>query len=439
MRKMLSSRALRRATVFLAIALNFALLSDGFAQTGKTAGNAQVPIDFLKKMRPRSGLRTPITTQAATLASVPNIDSLANWTDQFSASGFDFNGNPQDIWPYSMVGAPPESGRTTVIRAPIIPVTVQLLGPDGKVATFNGVPLILSVTPDITKAVLNSPIFQPWIYTSGIGQINDQEMRAQFWDRIHRGGSDNGWHTLLAPTVRKTRVMQIPSGFWFFAPNADGSCCAFALVDSTTFGNLLFPSTAPPDNSTPIGAAENAGDMTTQDLSTLLFNNLFLYDGTPDNCCVLGFHSYDLEPGDKHNGNREKRFVMDFSSWISNGLFFFGFEDITATSHEIAETFNDPFVDNATPWWQSVDPFLGSGLCQDNLETGDVVEVLTSNPVFPISMNNRTYHPQNEALFSWFAFQSPSHAHLGAYSFPDETTLTALSPGPLLPGCAPAP
>jgi hypothetical protein len=333
----------------------------------------------------------------------------------------------------------PESGRTTVIRAPIIPVTVQLLGPDGKVATFNGVPLILSVTPDITKAVLNSPIFQPWIYTSGIGQINDQEMRAQFWDRVHSGGSDNGWHTLLAPTVRRTRVMQIPSGFWFFAPNADGSCCAFALVDSTTFGNLLFPATAPPDNSTPIGAAENAGDMTTQDLSTLLFNNVFLYDGTPDNCCVLGFHSYDLEPGDKHNGNREKRFVMDFSSWISNGLFFFGFEDITATSHEIAETFNDPFDDNATPWWQSVDPFLGSGLCQDNLETGDVVEVLTSNAVFPISMNNRTYHPQNEALFSWFAFQSPSHAHRGAYSFPDETTLTSLSPGPLLPGCAPAP
>jgi hypothetical protein len=109
---------------------------------------------------------------------------------------------------------------------------------------------------------------------------------------------------------------------------------------------------------------------------------------------------------------------MDYSSWISNGLLLFGFEDVTALSHEIAETFDDPFVDNATPWWQSVDPFLGSGLCQDNLETADVVEVLTTNSVF--------------------AFQSPSHAHLGAYSFPDETTLTSLSPGPLLPGCTPA-
>ena len=64
--------------------------------------------------------------------------------------------------------------------------------------------------------------------------------------------------------------------------------------------------------------------------------------------------------------------------------------------------------------------------------------MLTSNAVFPISMNNPTYHPQNEALFSWFAFQSPSHARLGAYSFPDETTIQSLSPGPLLPGCVPA-
>jgi hypothetical protein len=54
-------------------------------------------------------------------------------------------------------------------------------------------------------------------------------------------------------------------------------------------------------------------------------------------------------------------------------------------------------------------------------------------------MHNRTYHPQNEALFSWFAFESLSTARLKAYSFPDETTVMPLSPGPLLPGCVPAP
>jgi hypothetical protein len=217
--------------------------------------------------------------------------------------------------------------------------------------------------------------------------------------------------------------------------NSDGSI-AFALVDEGAFVNALFPTTVPVDGSTVIGAAELAGDMTTKDLSVLLFNNVYLYQGTPSNCCVLGFHSYDFEPGDKHNGNRDRRFVFSYASWINPGLFAFGFEDITALSHEIAETFNDPFVDNATPWWLSVDPVLGSGLCQNNLETGDVIEVLNSQvPTFSLQSHGMTYHPQNEAMFSWFAFESPSTAANGSYSFPDETTLTTLSPANLLPGC----
>ena len=88
-----------------------------------------------------------------------------------------------------------------------------------------------------------------------------------------------------------------------------------------------------------IGAAELAGDMTTRDISSLLFNNVYLYDGTPDNCCVLGFHSYDFEPGVPSNGNRERRYVMMYASWIDLGLFLGGFEDVTAYRHEMSETY----------------------------------------------------------------------------------------------------
>ena len=232
--------------------------------------------------------------------------------------------------------------------------------------------------------------------------------------------------------------MQIPFGSWFFITDSNNNPVA-ALVDADAFSNLLFPSTFPVTNATPVGAAENAGDMTTHDVTTLLFNNVYLYEGDTSNCCILGFHSYDFEPGDAHNGNRERRYVMDYASWVAPGLFLFGFEDITPLSHEVAELVHDPFVDNATPWWLNVDPFAGFGICQNNLETGDVIEVMTSLPVFPISMAGRTYHPQNEAMFNWLAFQSPSRARLGAYSFPDETTLTSLSPSRLLPGCVPAP
>ena len=83
---------------------------------------------------------------------------------------------------------------------------------------------------------------------------------------------------------------------------------------------------------------------------------------------------------------------------------------------------------NITPWW-----LAPNGLCQNNLETGDVIEGL-SNATFPMSMNGFTYHPQNEALLQWFAFESRSSAIDGAYSYPDTSVLTALS-APQNPGC----
>jgi hypothetical protein len=350
-----------------------------------------------------------------------------------------------------MVGRAPEENRSTHFRAPVIAVNVELLDASGNLATTStGAPLRLVVAPDIISSTVHSPLFNDFDYNSGRGQFTDQMMRTQFWNRFRHHGDDagyqfrhhhgdddddGGYHTILDPAVKQTRTMRIPFGSYHFALNNDGTCCAFILADFAAFVGQLYPS-GPPDNSTIIGAAELAGDMTTRDITTLLFRDVYLYDGDPNKCCVLGFHAYDVEPGDATNGNRERRFVFNYASWLTPGIFAFGFEDITVASHELSELFADPFVDNATPWWLSVDPFTGNGLCQNNLETGDVIEVLSSNPVHAIPLNGRTYHPQNEALFPWFAFESPSSARAGAYSFPDETTLPSLSPGPLLPGCS---
>jgi len=362
-------------------------------------------------------------------SGVPGIDSLTNWTGSFTAPGYLPDGTPNSTWNFAMVGRPPERGDSTVINAPVIPVFVDLLGPDGRV-------LLTADPTGYVQPVVRSPMFQPFLYDSGFTQFNDAMFRAEFADRIKR--HDDDWHTFLNPRVKKAQRMQIPYGSWYVALYSDGSY-AYALVDETAFVNDLYPPTYPFDDSTVIGAAELAGDMTTRDLTTLLFNNVYLYEGNPNNCCVLGFHSYDFEPGIPSNGNKPRLYVFDYSSWITPGFFYFGFEDITALSHEIAETFHDPFVNNLVPWWLSVDPLTGAGQCQPVLETGDVVEVLSSLPVYQIFINGMTYHPQNEATFNWFARQSPSKAINGAYSFPDETTLTELSPGPLLPGCVPAP
>lgn len=145
---------------------------------------------------------------------------------------------------------------------------------------------------------------------------------------------------------------------------------------------------------------------------------------------MVGFHEFDFEQGIPSNGNRLRFYIMNYSSWTSPGLFDDPltcapdncFEDVTAVSHELAETFNDPFVafdgiHNITPFWLSA-----AGQCQDVMEVGDVIEDLP-NPTVSITIKGFTYHPQTIALLPWFEFQGNSSALNGAYSYPNETAL----------------
>jgi hypothetical protein len=205
--------------------------------------------------------------------------------------------------------------------------------------------------------------------------------------------------------------------------------------------NSLFPATFtfPPDDSTPVGAAEAAGEITTKDVSTFFFPPAFLsfiVSPIPNSPLIAGFHSFDPKFGDATNGNAARLFVLNFSTWVPPIFGDSTVSDVIGLSHEISEIYNDPFaafdgVHDVTPWWLSP-----NGLCGDILEVGDVIEGLPG-ATFPITMpNGFTYHPQNEALLQWFEFESPSGALDGAYSYPDITTLTSLSP-PQKAGCAP--
>lgn len=411
-----------------------------FLSAASVSGRAQEPDQVtaadLANAQPTFRSSTVKSKTMAAMArlrfGVPGIDSLVNFSGSYSTFGFDSMGNPNNKWFYNMVGNPPEQGETTVIKSPIIPVSVLMLDIDGTPRYVNGQLLYADATQYVPK-LLRSPIFENFRYTSSRKptQFTDAVQRAEFWRRLRNTDSDwddrDDWHTLLAPQVKTPRVMLLPSGSYRFALNADGSCCSFILVDENTFFNLLFPPAFPFDGMTTIGAAELAGDITTKDISTFLFPNTYLYQKhDPANCCVLGFHTFDSEPGVPENGNIPRRYVVNFSSWISPGIFRGSVQDITATSHEIAEIYNDPFVAadgvlNITPWW-----LAPNGNCQNDLETGDVIENL-ANGTFPIELHGFTYHPQNEALLQWFEFKSPSNAIQGAYSYPDTNVLTALS------------
>jgi len=376
--------------------------------------------------RGNSGSVDPATSKVST---VP-FDSLRTFEGGYQVAGFGPQGHPHYHWYYTMVGGHPQRGGATELDAPIIPVSVDLLDWNKSVRVVNGHKLHYSVKPFIDP-VLRSPLFESWEYTSS-------DVPTQWVDAIQRasfyGVMQQDWHTLLRPSVKRERTIAVPRGSYKFALHKDGSCCAFVLIDIDVFSNLLFPA-SPSEKRTPVGAAEHAGDITPKSLSTFLFPNTFLYaNGDPNQCCVLGFHSYDSEPGDAHNGFRQRRFVLTFASWISSGIFSPEFQDITALSHELAETVNDPFVASdglhgLTPWWYSL-----NGHCQNDLEVADAIEGLMG-AAFPIHMHNRTYHPQNVALLPWFEFQNPSTAVAGAYSFPDATLLTTLPPSGLGPGC----
>jgi hypothetical protein len=407
--------------------------------------NALVGMPHKAGERPLLSGRGPIQVNGGH-SGIQGIHSLINFTGQYTYPGVDSNGNPQSVWPWAMVGRSPRTQMPSVIPANIIPVKLQLLDKDGNVASVNGQPLVYDAS-QFVDGVLNSPIFRfvKWGTSIFPTQYLDAFMRAQFWKGAGDGDLDGDdhiselWHTWLFPLVRTTRTMQLPFGSYYYALNKDGTCCKFVLADEGAFGNALFPPTAT-DTTTPIGAAENAGEMTTHDISTFLFPNTFLYSGgDPNNCCVVGYHAFDYEPDAQ--GNLTKWYVMDYSSWVTPGLFGDGgFADVTAMSHELAELFADPFivadgVHNATQWWQSgAAPFQ---LCQNNLEVGDVIEVY-QNSTYPVTIDGVTYHPQTEALLQWFAGESPSSAWHHAYSWPDTTVLTAPAPS-LGVMCAPLP
>jgi hypothetical protein len=405
-------------------------------------------------------------TDQATLPGIPGIDSVPNFSGAYSTPGFDSNGNPHSDWLFNTLGNAPAKGGTTTLNAPIVPVSLDLRNADGSprfVRVVNGKAitcgtpsepgckrLFFDPTPFI-QPVLESPVFSNFNYTSSAAptQFADAVARAEYQ------GAPDDWHTMLAPSVKTMRTMVINQDptcgigrgkgghcNYRYAVNPDGSCCFFVLIDVNTFQTELFPPTFqfPPPTTTPVGAAEAAGDITTKDVSTFFFPPAFLYfpiGKHQTGCCIGGFHSFDFEPGDATNGKLPRAFVLNYSTWDQPIFVDPTILDVTGLSHEVSEIYNDPFVTaldgvhDVTPWWLSP-----NGNCQNDLEVGDVIEGLP-HQAFPITMpNGFTYHPQVEALLQWFEFQSPSTAINEAYSYPDITTLTKLS-APQKAGCAP--
>src|ERR1041385_53945 len=392
------------------------------ADTGKVVGGNNFA-SFNGKAKPSAAAlagnddKFDIDDPRPNVSTIDQLDTIATFSGAFVAQA---GPDTDDDFRFTMVGNDPKLGGTTVYPGLILETSWQLLNADGSV--FKTV----SFDP-FEKLFLESPNFEPHTYRSGRNiEFGDAVHRAQFFHSMK-----NNWHTLIIPQVVDKVTIQVPffvnvlvngtvvqARSYFTGTAADGS--TFVLMLSPLF-NFFFDNTEVNEI--------NLGNFRTNAMNMSLYPNTFLFNlnrnnpNTPGGCCVLGFHTYfanfdGLFP--------QQRFVSQFASWISPGLFGAGFQDVTALSHELAETFANPFISNPAPNWQFPGVPANAAVCQNNLEEGDPIEVL-ANATSAIEVKEKgfdfVYHPQNIPLLQWFEMGTGSSAIDGAFSFPDETVL----------------
>ncbi|HZI57634.1 MAG TPA: hypothetical protein VFF39_12715 [Verrucomicrobiae bacterium] len=403
----------------------FAMATSGFGQILTQAARQRmdgqpeiVPGAKMQRMTPQAlrsnpgFLRDSNPSQKRSIqgnpGGLPGIDSVPNFTRAFSSHG--------QVWPFTMIGNEPLLGHRTRVPARMIAVSLELQNAD--LVTTTEVPIA-----PFEKLALRSPNFEETDYTSGEDiQFADAVQRAEFFHSMKKD-----WHTELNParivdhvTIQVPRFTTVDVNgtptqvrTYFTGPTGDGG--TFVLLLDSFFNDAFFNTVV-----TQIGA----NHFTTDAVNIVLLPNTFIFslEQGPAGALTLGFHTFIFDP----TTDPTPVWVTVFASWISPGLFNAGIEDVTALSHEISETFNNPFLINTVPAWQ----FPGiPGSCQDNLEVGDPIEAL-GNETVPIRVERGhrsfVYHPQIEALLQWFEEVVPSDAIRGAYSYPDTTAL----PGP---------
>ena len=358
---------------------------------------------------------------------------------------------------YNTVGADPNhcagADCSVTVQVDITPINVNVGG-----TTFD--------SSDVLAAVLASPMFTlndygstpaatvvgAWPYGSpafprGPGgvlsqddagnalQLEDATMRAQF-----NQAGDSSYHLILQPHVMPTAMISVPltQGSVF----QSGRGVLFGFVNTTWW-------------TTQIDSLEQQADAT--HLALYLTNDVLLYMGRNETCCVIGFHGTRAVGRGGGSTNTNGNAVVQTFAWgtyMSPGLYVrpdttnWAIQDILPLSHEIAEWADDPFVNNwVQPW---ISPLFA---CYGLLETGDPVNTIgfaMGTNTFQQGPNpNGTqsadgyYHPEDEMFLPWFlraapnssseATQNPS-ANMGRYSFMGD-----LNPMPVFrapaPGC----
>jgi hypothetical protein len=353
--------------------------------------------------------------QSATGVISPDANTIPSWTSSYTdpSNGASYH--------YTMVGTDPAKGdRTTTVPVVIIPMNFNFDASADSTHALNG--------SDVVSKTVASPVFartadigasanktasappQPPDAPAGVAPTDARPLHepsdtTQVGDAIYRAQFDktgSGYHVLLGnPSVQAPATIEVPKNQGEIVVGS-ASHSHIGLMSYSWFSaqlkNLL---------------VQRKIDPTV--LPLFLVNNTFLYEGTEDNCCVLGYHG--ATSSTNSNGKAQVNTYM-FASYSAQGVFSPNagdsesyIADIHGLSHEVQEWYDDPFVNNVVnPWLTPTAPQYG---CTGVLETGDPVVGYG----FKVKVNGTTYHPEDEVHASWFERQSPSRAAQGYYTY----------------------
>jgi hypothetical protein len=365
----------RRRLVTLA-ATATALTALGASATQASATPTARPIHLALRFA-----HVPAKSTAAAAPGVAAAVNLTTFTSSFTTAGTKFT--------YTMVGtAPGGAAATTTIANSLTPVTFKFT--KGSKAV-----------PAATVTTLrNSGIYTAKAFPGGTGQFGEIFHRTNFWTAINKGAKN--WHVkLAAPTVRPTLTMTVPATAGNIASLAG---VAAGWVDINWFdANIQNYVTAP------------AGNVFTQ----LLSQNVVFCDGPPDlvnftNCGIGGYHSMTQTATGKH--------TYAYNGWLPTAIFGVNAGNTAVISHEVAEWYDDPYVNNTAPFWHS--PISPQYPCNNALETGD--------PLVGVVKTVGGLKFQDEAFLPFFSRQAPSTSWLGQYSWFKGFTTPS-------PSCVPVP
>ena len=332
-----------------------------------------------------AGHRT--TAEAAALAVQPAAATpIQDFTRTINDGGTNFN--------YTMIGKDPfvvQAKPSTRITTYLQPVKIRF--PNGH--TWDPT---VGDSCDATSAVTRterSPVFvaQDWAFggtSVGKAQYIDAVQRAGFYKQTKPTGINPGYHVKLIRITLPKITVDVPNGSFaesnIFCGNGKLGAIDIGFWDNLV-QNTLLPNMA-------------AQGLTLKDLPLFLFGNVVMFDGSPGNCCILGYHY------SKSSGATFQSYAN--SMYNSSGLFS-GAADVSILTHEVSEWLDDPNGVNLTKGWGNIGQVSG---CQFNLETGDPL----TGTSFADTLNGKTYHLQELAFYSWFYHQNPSQGVNGWFS-----------------------